>query len=216
MTENDPASNRGHVYWRHPGPDTGAEPAAGACSMVLQDATPSWPANPTAFVFAVLALIALIALAWFGRGHLLPGQPLPRGHDEPGHEMAREAIVAVLLVVPGFLYARLDLPPRQSILGRLRGLPRLIAYFVIACAAGLAAVVAGGAGDEVLRWAFLVAFVAVLLSLGLVGVARLHAFRHRPTAAPGLPRWARLSDKGQKVSFVTFSAVDAAPLEPDR
>src|SRR5262249_9402267 len=136
--DNDPASNRGHVYWRHPGGDAASEPATGHCYVVLQDATPARPTNLGTFIAAVFALTLLLGAALFKS----PGFWYRFPDEWKEMPFRREAMVAVLLVVPGFLSARLDLPPRQSILGRLHGLPRVISYCVIATAAALAAVAA--------------------------------------------------------------------------
>jgi hypothetical protein len=53
-----------------------------------------------------------------------------------------DAVVTVLLLVPGLLLARLEIPSARSVLGRLRLFPRYVAYLAMIIAGALALCVA--------------------------------------------------------------------------
>jgi hypothetical protein len=111
--ENDPSSSTAHAYWRRiPSRTVHTGQFSLVGTMTLVDAT---RANDQlvalyAIVVGFIALIVLAATDWGSSGNDV------------------DAAVAILLLVPGFLYYRLNLPRRHLILGRLQAAPRFTAY----------------------------------------------------------------------------------------
>jgi hypothetical protein len=185
--EDDPISNRAHAYWRRPGARILNSSQIKVRSVfVLRDATPSSPRGVAAYSLALSIMTAI--LWWFLGGH--PWQ-IPNLHfDEPHSVGNADAVIAVLLLIPGFLYSRLALPDRQSVAGRLRKRPRFVAHVGIATMALLAAGVAAGVTGG---------FLAILLSLGVLVPAGAAAIFLSETVSEssrslgyeaGAPRWA--------------------------
>jgi hypothetical protein len=205
VLENDPASNRGHIYWRHANAEGTGTATTGVCRLVLEDATPARPANLSSFVLAVFAIVATLSFLTFqGFGFLDPRQEVTVHPSE----VAREAMIVVLLLIPGFLYSRLDLPPRHSILGRLRGVSRLLAYSVIGIAAILAGVVAAGDISTTFRWTAAGSLAALAL-VGLVGVTagvKSNGDVGHARSVHGAPEWVRVARRPRPVPFVEFSS----------
>lgn len=75
-----------------------------------------------------------------------------------------DAIVAVLLLVPGILLTRLDIPNTNTVLGQLRVFQRRLAYASLVATTGLGVVFAAAPADWNITWA-VVTSVAVLLLL---------------------------------------------------
>jgi hypothetical protein len=77
-----------------------------------------------------------------------------------------DAIVAVLLLVPGFLYSRLDLPPRNSVAARVRMVPRWTAHATMAITILEAAAVAASPSNTVMLLAFATGCSGLAIILG--------------------------------------------------
>lgn len=182
--ENDPSSDRAHAYWRRDLSSTGVDQSIKVtASMFIRDTT---EARGTA---VVLYAVAVVAISWLVGALLFADwvpqygpEPLPGGWDG-------DAVIAVLLLVPGFLYTRLNLPPRHTIAGRLRLVPRLAAYVTIGCAVLLAGVIAATEDPVLIRGAVAVSTVvplaAVTAMLLLFNAVRDELFLTVDTA----PRW---------------------------
>ncbi|MET8352222.1 hypothetical protein [Micromonospora sp. NPDC005206] len=179
--ENDQASSRAHAYWRRTSPrSSDGEHTSVTCTLTLRDATGVRPGSVIAFALAVATTIYLV-------GALLAGSPWPYGRFANGSSNA-DAVVAVLLLVPGFLYTRLDLPMRHTILGHLRRQSRRLAHLSIASAVGASAVIATDVHGSALG-----GMLALTTALPLLAAAILHRrlAKHRDLAPARLsaPRW---------------------------
>jgi hypothetical protein len=119
----------------------------------------------------------------------------------PGVEMtditSHEAVVAVLLLVPGFLYTRLNLPQRGTIASRVRLLPRYCAYFTILISAIVASAVSADIEGGALK---------IILVLGLVGYGILIAILLITGLPSGVelvgdtaPKWAQASPRAKAI-----------------
>jgi hypothetical protein len=148
--------------------------------VTLRDATGARPAS--IFAYAIAVTLTIYATACF-----LAHSLWPYGHAIPAPSNA-EAVVAVLLLVPGFLYTRLDLPARHTILGHLRLMSRQLAHVCIGAAILLAAAVAAGLGGW---WLWLLFVFATVVPAAATVPLILPPFR-RGEPVPGLadaPRW---------------------------
>ncbi|WBB69260.1 hypothetical protein [Micromonospora sp. WMMD812] len=179
--ENDPASSRAHAYWRRTSPrSSDGEHTSVTCTLTLRDATGVRPGSVIAFAVAVATTIYLV-------GALLAGSPWPYGRSANGSSNA-DAVVAVLLLVPGFLYTRLDLPMRHTILGHLRRQSRHLAHLSIASAVGASAVIATDVHGPALG-----GMLGLTTALPLLAAALVHRrlAKHRDLAPARLsaPRW---------------------------
>lgn len=154
----EPSSMRTHAYWRRIGGTNVSRPITIVCRMALRDSSGARPRSVILYVLGV-ALISWITACFLAKDVWpLRGDPVDKVQNA-------DAIVAVLLLVPGFLYTRLDLPSRGSIASRLRFASRLAAELSIGASALLGAAIATGLEGAWLRGAFA---VAILLPLGLV------------------------------------------------
>jgi hypothetical protein len=75
----------------------------------------------------------------------------------------------MLLLVPGLLLSRLDIPSNKTVLGQLRTFPRYVAYTSVMIAGVLALLVASGRAGS-LDGPFLFGIVALVLLFALVGL----------------------------------------------
>jgi hypothetical protein len=193
--ENGPVSTRAHAYWRR----SAARPSVGGhvqlhCDLTLRDATGARRGTVAAYGVAVAATIYAIACflgqtLWpYGRGI---------STQNPG------AVITVLLLVPGFLYTRLELPARHTILGRLRSLSRQTAHVCIGSSMLLASGVAAGMSGSALRWVFVMGNLIPVVASALL-VWRWAQQRKTTSGPLTAPRWLRPS-KGRRLP----PAVDA-------
>jgi hypothetical protein len=185
--DNDPRENAGHAHWqRRPfGADPqSVEPVSATVYMALVDDAPSLASNVSKLLIAVLALVVgfgvllqpqlfthIPLLGPMGRslGPLTNGQPIS----------SADGIVTMLLLVPGLLLSRLDIPSNKSVLGRLRLFPRYVAYSAVIIAGGLGITVAAGRTDR-LAGPFVIAITALLVLAVLVaGDAVTKAIKRR-------------------------------------
>ncbi len=185
--EDDPISNRAHAYWRrlHSRLQNTAQIQM-RVTFIIEDATPASFRDAMTYCLSLAAIV--LSLNWVMLGipptsMAIPISEMPRGGDT-------DAIIAVLLLIPGFLYARLSLPDRHSIAGHLRAGPRLAANMSLITTAFLAANIAAGVDGIALQVVFILAEVVPLaIGLGLMLLLRHSASPERSGAA-GLPRWA--------------------------
>lgn len=192
-TDNDPRQHGAHAHWRRPSVDLNpqsTEPVRAVAYLALADEAP-------ALIESITRMVAGLALVVIGIGTLLAGSPawLYSGRIAP-HSVPRQAdaVVAVLLLVPGLLLARLDLPSTNSVLGQLRQFPRTLAFASVAVTTGLAIVVGTVETDWAMTRLFQVSLV-ILAGILLCCLCEFYARRVRrrsPVPRSGrVPRWLR-------------------------
>lgn len=139
--ENAPSTRRAHVYWRRRNTrENGGAQINIRAGLTLRDTTAAGPRSVTWYALSVAAIAH--AVLWFLSGHLWPYSPAAA--DALHRIEDRDAIIAVLLLVPGLLYTRLTLSDRQSITGYLRAAPRMAAKACIVVMAFMSAALATG------------------------------------------------------------------------
>ncbi|GAA1880306.1 hypothetical protein GCM10009836_72000 [Pseudonocardia ailaonensis] len=186
--ENDPSTSRAHAHWR--GPTTTAGPTAGApvqvmASMQMRDTTSAGPRSVRSYALAVAAAGYLLAAfladsVWpFGPGSTAA---LSRIQDA-------DAVVSVLLLVPGFLYTRLPIAHRHTVAGHLRTLPRLVAAGCIGIVAVVALAIAAGLPGVLIQIAFVAMIVLPLAGAGLLLYRRSPLPETGELVRIGAPRW---------------------------
>lgn len=145
-------------------------------------------------------------------------------------DIQADALVAVLLLVPGILLARLDIPNTNSVLGQLRAVPRNVAYFSVVLTSGLAVAVATAWAPPPHLWPWVeqhvAPFVWVAAALFLCwlfsAAEKAERLRRRNRSIPGsadVPWWLRNHAGGpaqalrteQRSADVVFDAIDARP-----
>ena len=192
-TEGDPSAPTASVYWRqrYGHRSSSAESITITAGIAVSDATSSHPR--TIFKYVAAVLVVGLAAAIVGARDFWP---FAADAEISFSTFDRSAVVAVLLIVPGFLYTRLDLPRRGTIAARVQTLPRLAAHLTILTAIVQALVVAGGAS----QW-YRESFGLGCILLGILAISLL-AFdlgsRMLPGLAPGAPRWVEGSDRRRK------------------
>lgn len=177
-SENHPSAALGHVYWRRA---VSRRPAARVinahANISIVDAGGSRRRSIRWYVSAVLALQVLLALMVMGQGSW--------GWDwSTNHVTTPDAVAAVLLLVPGYLYARLDLPDWGCVSGKVRALSRVAGMSTLAAAVVLAMAVAVVDDGNVLKWFLVVTAAAPAVSLMAL------TYEGRAEDDVGLPRWA--------------------------
>ena len=188
------SDDEARAFWRHSG--TGDQPGDHIrvrAGLVLKDSTKSGPRNVMLYALAV-------AMVSFVLGWLLAGSPWPYGRAAThalGHIGDGQSVITMLLLVPGFLYTRLALPSRRTVVGYLGALPQALGQLSIVAAATFAATVATQSPGAVVQVALTVAVgVPVLAALVLFGQL---SFRESavPLAWIGAPRWAGTGARGR-------------------
>lgn len=158
--ERDPVGRQAHASWRRPaGRRTAADQITVVSSILIVDSSTSGPRTVRSYALAVSAITYIVAcLLDRFPFPLAPGSHPLAGHGSP------DALVTVLLLIPGFLYSRLPLPPRRSIAGYMQIRPRLVSHGCIFLVAALGAAVAANAPNTLLYWLFGVGVVLPALS----------------------------------------------------
>jgi hypothetical protein len=185
--EKQPVASRAHVYWRRPphGPLSGRRTQVRA-GIVLRNGAESSTRMVVVYALAVAAIS--YAMAAFVTREASP-YGAPASHY--AHPRFPEAVVGILLLVPGFLYTRLSLPERGTIAGYLRITPRLASYLCIVAMVAPSAAVAAVAPGVITRAAFQISLglpslsVVLLLVLGSASPSKAQAL-----ARLGAPAWA--------------------------
>jgi hypothetical protein len=176
--DNDPRENAGHAQWtRRPfGADPGSvEPVTSTVYMALVDDPPSLASNVSKLLLAVLLLVvgfgAVLEPDFFAGWPVLGeiGGSFQPNVESDGPISSADAIVTMLLLVPGLLLSRLDIPSNKTVLGQLRTFPRYVAYTSVIIAGVLALLVASGRAGS-LDGPFLFGIVALVLLFALVGL----------------------------------------------
>jgi hypothetical protein len=183
--ENDPTTSRAHAYWRtapqRPANSSQIEILAGA---ILRDATQAGPRSVFSYALA-LSGISYIVAAFITRS----AWPYGAGSRAFGHIENVEGVIAVLLLVPGFLYTRLTLPDPHSVSGHLRAVPRFVAQFCIFAMVTLSATIAAGSKGWIVHLAFSLATLLPLCTS--IFLFRRQPYRHEVALARlDAPKWA--------------------------
>jgi hypothetical protein len=220
--DNDPREDTGHAHWqRRPfgAEPQSVEPVSATVYMALVDDPPSLAANVAKLLLAVLLLV--VGFGMLLQPQLFSGVPLlgPIGErfgppaDDGGLISSADAIVTILLLVPGVMLSKLDIPSSKSVLGRLRLFPRYVAFTAVVIAGTLALTVAG-ARDDRLAGPFLLAIALLLVLVILViadGVAKAVKRRSRVPRSHVSPNWLIAEIKGKPVPrkrcTANFSAI---------
>jgi hypothetical protein len=198
--DNDPRENAGHAHWqRRPfgAEQQSVEPVSATVYMALVDDPPSLASNVSKLLMAVLLMVVgfgvLLQPRLFAHVPLLGplGEQLGISTRDGSVISSADAIVTMLLLVPGLMLSRLDIPSAKSVLGRLRLFPRYVAVTAVIIAGALALTVAAGRDDR-LAVPFLLAIGALLVLVVLVGfdgVAKAVKRRSRVPVNHVSPGW---------------------------
>jgi hypothetical protein len=188
VVEKQPTTNRAHVYWRRPPPGPFASGRTRIhAGMVLKNRAETSARIVLTYAIAVAGIAYL--LACFVTKHLWPFATAYNVTYE--HVPNAEAVITILLLVPGFLYTRLELPEHNSVASHLQTVPRLVAYLCIVSTAALAASIAAAAIGAVTQIIFITGVAVPILSTFLLA---LLGYQQRSTAVIlgrlRAPRWA--------------------------
>jgi len=181
---NSITDNEARAYWRRSGGDQRGDQVRVRAGLVLRDSTKSGPRNVMLYALAV-------ALVSFVLGWLLVGSPWPYGRgasaalDDIGDG---QSVITMLLLVPGFLYSRLALPPRRTVVGYLGALPQVLGQLSIVAAAAFAATVATQSNGRVVQIALTVAVALPVLAAAVL-FGQLSWREQVPLSRIGVPRW---------------------------
>jgi hypothetical protein len=192
-TDNDPREHGAHAHWRRPSVELSpqsTEPVRAFAYMALADEAP-------ALIESITRMVAGLALVVLGIGTLLSGGIawLYSTHVSDGFVPAQaDAVVAVLLLVPGLLLARLDLPSTRSVLGQLHKFQRTLAAASVVVTTALAIAVGTVQSDREMTRLFQLA-LGVLIVILICCLCEFYARRaHRSSSVPRsarVPRWLR-------------------------
>jgi hypothetical protein len=192
-TDNDPREHGAHAHWRRPAVELSpqsTEPVRVFAFMALADEAP-------ALIESITRMVAGLALVVFGIGTLLSGGVAWLYSSEVSGDFVPEqadAVVAVLLLVPGLLLARLDLPSTKSVLGQLHKFQRMLAAASVAVTTALAIAVGTVQSDREMIRLFQVA-LGILIFILVCCLCEFYARRiHRGSSVPRsarVPRWLR-------------------------
>lgn len=186
--EQVPVARQAHAYWRRPiGRMANADQIVIESFILLVDSTSSGPRTVRAYACAVAAITYFVAVLL--AGSFVPFIPFGMSGSPLAGRGSPDALVAVLLVIPGFLYSRLALPNRRSISGYIQVLPRFVSHGCIFLVAALAAAVAAEAHDGVLRLMFAIAIVLPLLGTLVLRDPSLTGSARESIAELGGPKW---------------------------
>jgi hypothetical protein len=209
-TDNDPRENAGHAQWsRRPfGADPGSvEPVTSTVYMALVDDPPSLASNVSKLLLAVLVLVVgfgvLLEPDFFADVPVLGtfGAKFHPVVDGGGPISSADAIVTMLLLVPGLLLSRLEIPSNKTVLGQLRLFPRYVAYASVIIAGALAVLVASGRAGSLDR-PFLFGMLALLglfVLVGLDGAGKAMKRRRRIPINRVTPIWLVQEIRGRRV-----------------
>jgi hypothetical protein len=153
-TDNDPRENGAHAQWRPVPLAFGyptVEPVEAKVYLAMADEPPALVGSVAKMIGALLVVVVGLYL-------------IAQLSNATKFSQA-DAVVAVLLIVPGILLARLDIPSTHSVLGRLRKFPRGVAFASVAFTTGLAMAVAVQSTGRTAAfiWCALLLFVLLLL-----------------------------------------------------
>ncbi|MEJ2579490.1 MAG: hypothetical protein P8Z68_10445, partial [Kineosporiaceae bacterium] len=211
VSDIDPRENGAHAHWYPRGLQFGpqlTEPVRVGFSVALADEPPALVESVARMITALLVIVSFIAApdidAW----------PFPalsmRDYLRHDNSQGSDALVAVLLLVPGILLARLDIPSTRSILGELRVFPRRMAYASVVVTSALAMIAAA----DTARLADWATYAAGALGglLALSGVELTARVFRRRTLIPrfrSAPVWLIRSVAGSRRTQARLAPVDA-------
>jgi hypothetical protein len=177
-----------HAYWRRSGQlRTGGGQVRVHAGLVLTDSTDAGPSGMVWYAAAVATTVYVL-------GVMLTRTLFPFGAAATtalGAIGDGQSVITVLLLVPGFLYTRLTLPPRRSIVGYLRSLSRTIGQLCIVCTAALAAAVATRSDGHLIQVFLTAGVVLPLLSIPLLMQYRPLGRSTFALTRIGAPKWVR-------------------------
>jgi hypothetical protein len=192
-TDNDPREHGAHAHWRRPSVELSpqsTEPVRVFAFMALADEAP-------ALIESITRMVAGLALVVVGIGTFLSGGVAWLYSSQVSDDFVPEqadAVVAVLLLVPGLLLARLDLPSTKSVLGQLHKFQRMLAAASVAVTTALAIAVGTVQSDHEMTRLFQLA-LGVLVLILFCCLCEFYARRiHRGSSVPRstrVPRWLR-------------------------
>jgi hypothetical protein len=138
--------------------------------------------GPLAFLVFIIAAVSFDSLDWL------------RSADMTGADTVEaDALITVLLLVPGLLISRLEVARGTLLVAVIRAFPRFVAYSSVACTTLLAAIVASGAEGRFLYIAFLFCFLALvtlfLMQLVDVTAAQWTSRSNFAVDIPTMPIW---------------------------
>jgi len=192
-TDSDPREHGAHAHWRRPSVELSpqsTEPVRAFAYMALADEAP-------ALIESITRMVAGLALVVLGIGTFMSGGLAWLYSSRVSEGFApdqADAVVAVLLLVPGLLLARLDLPGTRSVLGQLHKFQRTLAAASVVVTTALAIAVGTVREDRALTRLFQLA-IAVLTAIFICCLLEFYARRtHRSSPVPRsvrVPRWLR-------------------------
>lgn len=197
VVDNNPRENSGHVYWHRThgqGHERSLEPVQVGVQAILVDDPPSLSGSVSRMATAVLAtVVATLVLLFDGWSWLDDLTWRIWANDEDGVSVHQaDAVVTVLLLVPGLMLTRLHIPSTNTVLGQIRSQTRVLAYAAFAAPAALATYVAAAQSVDRAVPQATVAFLVVLMAYCWTSGAwtwwtqRQTAMDSRPT-----PQWVR-------------------------
>ena len=194
-TDNDPREHGAHAHWRQPTRDLtprSSEPVHAVAYLALADEAPALIESITRMVVGlVIVVIGIGCFLQDGFSWLLPWN-WDNENALLGTPKQADAVVAVLLLVPGLMLARLDLPSTNTVLGQLRRSQRAMATLSVCVTTVLAMVVGTVDSTEGLTISFWVAAVVLVILAGLCGVEFAFRSRRRRGRVPRsemIPAW---------------------------
>jgi hypothetical protein len=202
--DNDPRENAGHAQWRRRtfgDSYNSAEPVTATVYAALVDDPPSLASSVYRLLLAVFALVAgfgvILYPDLFGWLPLVPdhwkGFP-PKLDDDQNPLSSADAVVTTLLLVPGLMLSRLDIPSHKTVLGRLRSISRYLAYASVLASGALALCVAAMPKNQLQRpveWAvwILLLLIGAATADGLLKATKRRTLAPNYAAVPGWLVW---------------------------
>lgn len=165
---DDPRRNAAHMYRRQSIPSSvPPQPRTSAASLhaTLTDEPSSLLGSVPSWLGALLTLVLALGIAFFRSLRFLAPWSHAALQVNDDNIIQTDAVVAILLIVPGLLLTRIDLPGPMTLAGRLRVLDRTAAFVAIASTGALAVVIATEPTSD---WAMRAAFFWVSLTLFLL------------------------------------------------
>jgi hypothetical protein len=190
-SDDDPEESEAHVHRRERRDrprGTVVGPETATVLVAIRENTPALRGR-------VLMTVGPLALIVYVIGTFLYSNPLWLVWPAALHHGDRQAdaLITILLLVPGLLITRLDIARGSSLLAVIRSLPRLAAFGSVASTTLLAASIAAGAHGAWLRVLMSLTFIAVVVFL-LVQLIDVRATRWAASNGlsldpPSAPAW---------------------------
>lgn len=166
LVNNDPRDHGGHVYW-HQSKERRKErvldPVEVEAHTVLVDDPPSLAGSVRRMLFALAVVVAIAFTAMFESVRWV--NPWSSLHEPVSQA---DALVTTLLLVPGLLLTRLDIPETRSVIGQVRYHARLLAVAGVGLMALLATYMA--TTDEARPWVPSLVLLALLVLIAIDAV----------------------------------------------